>query len=283
MQLEPNFENQRESRQPLRQFVLESPKGPSIFRQQVAFWWYAIMPALIIAAISACEIWAGFRHFQSTDKHPPSYWNPKEKESLLDSANLGAEFIDRYIKAKYSEEMNLSEKMTVTGTYADENGIKAFRGTFDFRGNGKFQIESIETVELEFLEGNLVSKVSPLFESDASAIEAFVDAMQDPIMRLKHTPNVEPPDLKSTQYMGVEAYETYIESSEQQISATLTIDPSSLTTLELINHLPTKPAQKYRYSEYRRVAGIRLPHVISIKDQWGELGRISLASLKLAN
>lgn len=265
----------------MRQFNHTAPKSPSLLRHRLEFWWYAVMPVLIIGIIAACGIWAGLRYYQSSDETTASHRSAEVSQQQLNQADLESEFLDRYIKAKYPGEMDLSRKLHVAGTYANDNGIQVFTGTFDLKGNGNFRLEFTETMELEFVEGVLVSQVSPLFESEANVVSAFIDAMQDPLLTLKQLNNDEPLKLEPTHYMGVDAYEAHIETSSQHINATLTISAGGLAVLERYNHALTDPAQKYRYSDYRKVAGIRLPHSISIKDQLGELSRISLSSLDL--
>jgi hypothetical protein len=262
----------------MRQFNYEAPKAPSVLRQRLEFWWYAVMPILFIGIIGVCGLWAGYRYYQSSNEDTTSHRSSRE---ILDPTELEATFLDRYTNAKYLTEMDLSRKMHVVGTYSNDNGLQVFTGTFDFKGNGNFRLDVTQPLELEFIEGTLASKVSPLFESQADLIRAFVDAMQDPLLALKDTHLDEPLKLEPTQFMGIDAYETHLVLSRQHINTTLTISAKSLTFLERYNHSPTDPAQRYRYSDYRAVAGIRLPHSISIKDQWGVISRISLTNIDL--
>lgn len=265
----------------MRQFNHTSPKSPSLLSHRLEIWWYAAMPVLIIGVIAACGFWAGLRYYQSSDEPTVPGRSAEASQLQLNDAEFESDFLDRYIKAKYLGEMNLSKKLYVAGTYANNDGIQVFTGTFDLKGNGEFRLESTETVELEFVEGVLVSQVSPLFESEANVVSAFIDAMQDPLLTFKQVHKDEPLKLEPTQYMGVDAYEAHIETNNPHINTTLTISTAGLAVLERYNHARTDPAQKYSYSEYRTVAGIRLPHSISIKDQLGGLSRVSLNSLDL--
>lgn len=267
----------------MRQFSDTAPKPVSLLHQRIEFWWYAIMPVLVIAAIGTFGAWAGFQYYRSSNENSAIHKIQEERTLKLDSTNPESAFLEEYIKTKGSSVLNPPENVRISGTYTGKEGIQVFSGSFDFKGNGTFRLEFTETVELEYIDKVLISKVPPLFESDAALIGAFIDAMQDPLVTLKQTDNTEALlKVELAPYMGIDAVRAQIDAPELQLHTTLTVSASSLTILERLNNSSIIQASKYRYSDYKLFEGIHLPHVISIKDQLGELHRFNISRLSVA-
>jgi hypothetical protein len=266
----------------MRQFSYTKPKSKSTCLKRLLKVAHASFPFLIIAGISATGLWAGLQ-YNKTTKNPEltQPTNNTEYPTSIDVTKLKAQFLKNYIEAKAISPADIPEKMEVTGTYLNENGIHAFRGTFDLFGNGNFRIDQTDPIEIQITNGVITSEVTPIFESDIGAIKAFVDAIQDPLLKLSDGKQLA--KIETTQFMGTNAYEAQIESDDLIQKTTLIINAADYTLVELYRNTLGNIGQKYRYSNYRTILGMRFPFMISVKDLIGEPCRISISSLRSAS
>jgi hypothetical protein len=264
----------------MRHFNHKLPRNRNAWSKKAEHYISALFPIAIIAGISAAGVWAGFQYNKASGIQNSNKQNESTQSSLNQDITVRkAQFLKTYTEAKVSSPILIPDRLEVTGTYLDEDGIHIFSGTFDLAGNGSFQIDFSESVTLTFEKGKLISETPSLFESDITAIKTFVDAIQDPLLTLKEANRDQLKELESTRFKGRDAYAAHIKTDTPEQEITLIVNASDYSLVERHNGSPLQPEQIYHYSEYRNVAGIRLPFTISIANNKNGPFRINLSSL----
>jgi hypothetical protein len=267
----------------MRQFSYTPPKTKSSIAKAIETYFDLLLPALTFLCISLTGIWAGYQ-YHNTSNTSNTISTRKQVARTSSSPKFNKKSVElsslkQFIETKAAMASANPTMMRATGTYSNENGMHIFTGTFDFAGNGTFEIDRVKSTPLEFKNSRLTNKVSPVFETDVAVIEAFVNAIQDPFLTRDQSINRQLTTLESTKFMGIEAYKVHIKSDD----ITLIIKASDYSLIERNHTSANTPNQHYRYSEYRTVAGICFPFTIAMTNRLGQSCRVNLNSLKAEN
>jgi hypothetical protein len=265
----------------MRHFSHKIPKEEYSRTSKLERYCTSLFPIALIASISIAGIWAGFQYNKSNKTQAQTRANTSQAaRPSSDTDQFKSNFIEQYTAAKVASPRLVPERMEASGTYLDNDGIHIFNGSFDLAGNGTFQIDQSDALEFKFVNGILISKTSSSSKANADAIRTFVYAIQDPLLALNNNDQQKLEVIESTQYMGKEAYAAQIKLDKSNQTTTLIVNSNDYSLLELQNQSTSRPSQIYRYSEYKNVAGIRLPFTILIKNNKEGPFRINLTSLR---
>jgi hypothetical protein len=279
----PQSKKDAESRQPqaMREFNYAPYKRKNRFAKKLKTYLNALLPVFILMCMTAAGIWAGFQCNKTTQVKIAVQENNYPRRVLpLDTLHLKSNFLNDYLKFKLTAASNISKKLEVTGTYQHGSETHSFAGIFDLLGNGTFEIDSEASRSFKFQGGDPINEQAQRSKTDIYALQAFLHSMQDPLLTLGPSDLDRLIGITTTQFKGKEVYKAYLTTNNLRQNISLIIKPDNYSLIERLERGKHVQTETYQFSDYKIIAGIRIPFKISISSQSGQIYSFRLNSLR---
>lgn len=260
---------------PLREFSNAGAPHRSLLRMRLELLWYLAMPAVVIAGIVLMGIW-GYSAIENKD----SALAFQSEAEVVDLSGSKQTVLRDYLTAKGGEGVIRGlKKVYIEGTCTNPDGLIVFSGSVDFSGNAIIHLLSLDRpISLEFKDGVLVTGTDSMPDLDVEPIKTMVMAFYDPML------DAEPAadailNVEMTTVLGERTLRLKLESEKVGINAELDLSAATLTLLQRRDISDDYRERVYRYSNYKKVGGVKLPFTIIGVDGNGAMNRINFRDI----
>jgi hypothetical protein len=260
---------------PLRQFTDECTNITTSATDRLQVFWFLLSPVLIIGTITLFGIYAAWI-YQTKSPLENGAEKPGLTQSSVSHYTLGDSetFRRDYVLAKSgTTPLRKLEKISFEGNFVHKDNVYIFRGSTNLSGKTKIHLlDLFKPITLDFHYGKLVNEQTELADdSEIGALYGITAVFDDAIINRLGSKEWKIKDLSRTVHEGVDTYLVTMEDLNRHKVTSIRLNAKSMDMIYRID--TTKSGQKnhYRFSEYKRVNGVRLPFRVVMTSDSGQI------------
>lgn len=272
---------------PLRQFTDECTNITISASDRTLTIRLLLLLFITIGTITLLGAYAGWVY---KTKSPQGY-DTKRSELTPSSDNAyslvaSETFLRHYAKVKSGiTSLKKIGKFSFEGNFMHQDSIFVFHGSSDLRGNTKIRLlDLFKPITLDFHGGQLISeqkeraydsKIDALYGVNAIFDNAVIKHTAPRQWRIKH--------LSRSIHEGVDSYLVNLEEANGHKETSIRLNAKNMDMIYRIDRTKSGQTTHYRFSEYKRVNGLRLPFRVVMTSDSGKIYSTHLREISAQN